>query len=363
MYFVGRYKVNLIHHVGVHSLQEMAKRNAEEDKEVVIKEAICPECGKKLQRQTDADRHFDMKLLLIKHDCHQCGTTLGSISALRRHLNPQHQVKLSTRPGALSPNQWRFIPIDETTPRGDMRGTSARRETVQSEPDSQEVRTTQSMRTGSSTVTLPQEEVDARRSNTSVPPVVVRFDDDVGYTVASDSRHEPMNTTATGRFTILSPTEIEEREGRNQLQEWRAELLAAPLPIDKELWLTRWRERSPRLGFATMLAAEAMLDVFIAVPKTNTMGRETSGVPVARRGAVPVRLRVCTELQIKQRSSRYQRSLPRRSSVPAAEGRANPPLAVASEGSEEMETETMRFTVLTTAEPVKDVVSAGTNIR
>ena len=128
----------MIHHVCVHSLQEMAKRDAEEDREVVIKEALCPECGKKFQRQTDADRHFDMKHLLIKHDCLQCGTTLGSVSALRRHQNTQHQVKLSTRPGALSPNQWRFIPIEETTSQGDMRGTSARRETVQSEPVSQE---------------------------------------------------------------------------------------------------------------------------------------------------------------------------------------------------------------------------------
>ena len=154
--------------------------------------------------------------------------------------------------------------------------------------------------------------MDARRSNASVPPVEVRFDDDVGYAVANDSRREHMDTTAAGRFMTLSPAEIEEREGRNQLQEWKVELLATPLPIDKKRWLTRWRKRSPRLGFATMLAAEVMLDVFIAVPKTNTVGRETSGVPVARRGAVPVRLRVCTELPIKQRSSRYQWSLPRK---------------------------------------------------
>ena len=126
--------------------------------------------------------------------------------------------------------------------------------------------------------------------------------------------------------------------------------------------MSKWRSRTPRLGFSTMFAAEAMLDGFLARANVGD-SRNVSNPDDPRKGAVTVRLRVCTDMPQRQRANRYLPNLPRRWSIPAAEGRVpSAPLETTPKEAEELETATMFFTALTTAESADEDRSKKLNV-
>ena len=262
--------------------KRMPKRKAANEKEAVN----CSECGKAFQRQTDANRHFDMVHLMIEHDCRHCGTTLGSVSALRRHLEVQHRVKLSTRPGTLPTSQWRLIPVESATAAGAGGKVPDRHESAAVVNEPQRVCATRSASTMATPISLSREEGDVRRRSSTGIPVVVEFNAGRGYMVTSDPDQEPGGGPPRERSWMERSSEEEERVGRRQLEVWREELRSTFLPIDKEQWLTKWRGQSPRFGFSTLFAAEAMIDGYLVRSNASEDGRDICSPYVTRKGAV-----------------------------------------------------------------------------
>ena len=106
--------------------------------------------------------------------------------------------------------------------------------------------------------------------------------------------------------------------------------------------MSRWRKQTPKLGFATRLAAEAMLDVAVMMQRKVKSGLDPAAAYETRPGAVPVRIRICTELPSKQLYKRDLAQLPGRMKTSAAAGSAATATSDPTEvRSEEVETATM----------------------
>ena len=358
--------INCVQCLCVPVVKEMPKRKTTKDEGAEEKkEAICPECKKVFQRPTDGNRHYEMKHLQIKRECRHCGSILGSVSALHRHLEVQHQIKLSTRPGILAPDQWKMIPVGEDAPPGG-RGRSTDSPVQQhSEVTVRSVRTEPVASEGSSSVRLEREAPTPRRPAPARRSVVVGFDTEGGYASQENVRFGDLESPDVELDRIKLPTDIEVQEGKKQLREWRKEHIAAPRPIAREFWLSRWRKQSPKLGFATRLAAEAMLDMAVDMQRAARIEPGPASTVVSRPGAVTARIRVCTDLPQRQRSKSYLRRLPGRLAASAAAGSAATiPPEPTSRATEDMETATMCFTALTTTDTSveKVVTSAGSDV-
>ena len=267
----------IVHNGYVCSFQEMPRKKKTKTSSVEErpnKEHLCPECKKPFLRKTDMVRHVEMKHLLVKRECRHCGTILGSVSALRRHLEKQHQIKLSTRPDDLDPEQWKMTPLDgnpipERMEVSDGEGSSSRDTlTVRS------ILTDVSSSGGAASASFVPASSVARPAGPAGSTAPLRSGDSGSYIIPTEAEETENHPPTVEKLRVPIPSDQEISEGREQLQEWRKELIAAPRPIIKEFWLTRWRKQTPRLGFATRLAAEAMLDVAVIV---TTKGQERTG--------------------------------------------------------------------------------------
>ena len=292
-------------------------------------------------------RRVEMKHLLVKRECRHCGTVLGSVGALRRHLEKQHQIKLSTRPDKLDPERWEMTPRDgnpipESMEISDGEGNLSRDTlTVRS------VLTDVGTSGGSVSASLVPATSVARPAVPAGSATPLRFGDSDGYVNPEDAGQTENHPPTVERSREPIPSDQEISEGREQLREWRKELIAAPRPIVKEFWMSRWRKQTPKLGFSTRLAAEAMLDVAVMTQRKVKSGLDPATAYETRPGAVPVRIRLCTELPSRQLSKKELARLPGWMKASAAAGSAATatpdPIEVRTE---EVETATMCFTAL-----------------
>ena len=267
----GEPNINpVVHNKCVCAFQIMPKKKtkASSETERKNKEHACPECKKPFLRKTDADRHFEMKHLLVKRECRHCGTILGSVSALRRHLEKQHQIKLSTHPDSLDPERWKVTPLDENPIQEGMEtsevGESSSRDTL----TVRSVLKDRGTNEGSAPTSLVPAASVAGRAIPASSSIPIGFGDPGGYTDPEASRRTEGHPPAVEGPRALLPSDQEVLEGREQLRAWKQELITAPRPIIEDFWLSRWRRQTPKLGFATRLAAEAMLDVAVMMQRT-----------------------------------------------------------------------------------------------
>ena len=224
---------NVVRNMSVRSLREMPKKKTKTSSEAERKdkEHACPECKKPFLRKTDADRHFEMKHFLVKRECRHCGAVLGSVSALRRHLEKQHQVKLSTRPDILDPERWKMTPLGgnpnpervETSEGGG--NTSRDTLTVRS------VLTDVGTSGGSASASLVPATSVARPAVPAGSATPLGFGDSDGYLNPEDAGQTENHPPTVERFRGLIPSDQGVLEGSEQLREWRKELIAALRPI------------------------------------------------------------------------------------------------------------------------------------
>ena len=208
-------KVRVVQQGCVCSFQRMPKRKANKETATEPKTVNCSECGKAFRSLTDVNRHVDMVHLLKKHDCHHCEVTLGSVSALRRHLEKQHRMKLSTRPKMLSSDQWRLVPVDVLAPTSTEETPSARHEPGTEKIEMLRVRATRSAPAEPSSVSLPDEEDAPRPSDSTSEPVVVGFSANEGYLVTDAVQVPERNLPVESGWMNPPPAELE-LEGRRQ---------------------------------------------------------------------------------------------------------------------------------------------------
>ena len=200
------------------------------------------------------------------------------------------------------------------------------------------------------------EATQGRKSRTSIE---MGFTVAEGYVVPEGAQSHGLSRHDVGPDQRHPPSDQELRDGKEQLQEWRRELLAAPRPIVKEFWLARWKRQSPKLGWATAVATEAMVDMAMAMQRAPRVKLDLVPAAVSRPGSVATRIRVCTDMPRMTLSESYLRNLPGWSSASAAAGSAASVSArtMVAE-TETMETATMSFTALTTDDAMRNETGA-----